>query len=188
MAIQPDPSAPIPNKFTAAVRTAFLLALVESGTIRGAAARAGVSHVTVYQHAKDDETFRAAIDQARHEWEQSLVEAIAKAGVQGEVIQRRGGGKTIKPGDWRALAWLLEHSPATREAYAGILRQKVELGGAADLPPIQTNHAETQQIEIGPETMERLARVVQVLLAAGKIRLPDPGETVIDGQAEDVGD
>ena len=175
-----------PDGFNDAKKTAFLLALVESGTIRGASARAGVHYTTVYQHAKDDEGFRAQIDQARAEWEQSLVEAIAKAGVQGEVVQRRGS-KVIKPGDWRALAWLLEHSPATREAYAGILRQKVELGGSQDLPPIQTQHTETQEIEIGPETMERLARVVQVLLGAGKLRLPDPGETVIDGEAEDVG-
>lgn len=172
-----------PDGFTAARKTAFLLALVESGTIRGAAARAGVHNTTVYAHAKDDPEFRAEIEKARGEWEQSMVEAIAKAGVQGEVVQRRGA-KVIKPGDWHALAWLLEHSPSTREAYAGILRQKVEMGGSPDLPPIQTEHTETHEIEIGPETMERLARVVQVLLRAGKIRLPDPGETIIDGDAE----
>lgn len=173
-----------PDGFNAAKRTTFLLALVETGTIRGAAARAGVHFSTIYEHAKSDDDFRAQIDEARGEWEQGMVEAIAKAGVQGEVIQRRGS-KVIKPGDWRALAWLLEHSPSTREAYAGIMKQKVEVGGSPDLPPIQTEHTETHEIEIGPATMERLAAVVQVLLRAGKIRLPDPGE-VIDGEAEET--
>jgi AcrR family transcriptional regulator len=173
-----------PDGFNEARKTQFLLALTETGTIRGAAARAGIHFSTVYNHVRDDEDFRAAIDAARGEWEQSLVAAIAKAGVQGDVIERRGS-KVIKPGDWHALAWLLEHSPATREAYAGILRQKVEVGGSPDLPPVQTEHTEVQQIEVGPETMERLGKVVQILIKAGKIRLPDPGE-VIDGDASDV--
>lgn len=165
-----------PDAFSPAKKTAFLLALTETGTITGAAARAKVHRSTVYEHARDDEDFRRQIDEARGEWEHSLVEAIAKAGVEGEVIQRRGT-KIIKPGDWRALAWLLEHSPATREAYAGIMKQKVELGGSPDLPPMQVE-AGAVPVELGPDTMERLSRVVMVLLQQGLLRLPDPGEVI----------
>jgi hypothetical protein len=165
-----------PDGFSPARKAAFLLALAETGTIVGAAARTKVSRFTVYEHAKNDEEFRRGIDEARGEWEQSLVTAIAKAGVEGEVIERRAGGKIIKPGDWRALAWLLEHSPATREAYAGIMKQKVEVGGSPDLPPVQMGGS--TEIEIGPATMERLGQVVMILLQQGKLRLPDPGEIV----------
>lgn len=174
-----------PDAFTDARKSAFLLALVETGTIRGAAARAGVHFTTVYDHASKDDDFRAGIEHARGEWEQSLVQGILRAGVEGEVIERKNS-RIVKPGDWRALAWLLEHSPATREAYAGILRQKVEMGGSVDLPPIQMDKTEVHQLEIGPDTMERLAAVVGVLLRAGKLRLPDPGE--IDGTATDISD
>jgi len=179
-------SSPVPveHQFNEARRSQFLLALIETGTIRGAAATIGVHFSTVYETAKKDPTFADAIHRARGEWEQSLVQGIATAGIRGKVITRKGGAKVEEPGDWRALAWLLEHSPATREDYAGILRQKVEMGGSPDMPPIQVE--QTTSVEIGPDTMERLAAVVQVLLRAGKIRLPDPGETVIEGDAEDV--
>lgn len=172
-----DPAKPYnPNGFNQAKKAAFLLALAETGTITGAAARAKVHRITVYEHAKNDEEFRRGIDEARGEWEQSLVQAIAKAGAEGDVIQRRGT-KIIKPGDWRAMAWLLEHSPATREAYAGILKQKLEMGGSPDLPPIGVD-AGAVPVELGPDTMERLGRVVMVLLRQGVLRLPDPGEIV----------
>lgn len=164
-------------KMDDARRSAFLLALLETGSIRGAAARSGVHFTTVYRHAETDERFRAQIDEARGEFQHSLLLGILKAGVQGEVIERRGG-TTTKPGDWRALAWILEHHPAYQAEFAGILRQKVEVGGNPDLPPIQIDGSTTTSIEIGPDTMERLSAVVQVLLRAGKLRLPDPGEVV----------
>ena len=182
--MMPDPSAPIPNKFTEKVRSAFLLALAASGSVRGASGRIGVHFSTIYEHAKSDPTFADAIERARAEWEQGLVEKIVKAGEVGSVIERRNGTKVEQPGDWRALAWALEHSPATRERYAGILRQKVEVGGSEDMPPIQSQHTETHEIEIGPETMDRLQAVVMVLVKAGRLRLPDPNE--IEGEATEV--
>lgn len=184
MAERKRPKRPsIPNTFNDAARTAFRLALVETGSIRGAAARAGVDQKTIYYHAGKEPDFRKQIEDARGEFEQSILTGILKAGVQGDVIERRGK-KITKPGDWRALAWLLEHHPAYRDHYAGILRQRVELGGSPELPPIETHNTETQQIEIGPDTMERLTAVVQILLSAGKLRLPEPGEVIIDGDAE----
>lgn len=187
MPIGEDPRTPgghpVPEAFTfnPKRRAAFLLALAETGTVVGASARVGISKATVYRAAQEDDTFRDSIERARGEWEQSLVAQIAKAGLQGNVIERRGRGGTKRieePGDWRALAWLLEHSPSTRERYAGILRQKVEMGGAEDLPPIQ--HDVKAQIDIGPAMMDRLARVVMVLVESGKMRLPDPNE--IEGE------
>lgn len=171
-------SHPVPeqHQFNARKKAIFLTELGKTGTVRGAASRAGVGFSTVYAHAQADQTFRDAIERARSEWEHGLVEKIVEAGSVGTVIQRRNGTQITEPGDWRALAWLLEHSPATREAYAGILRQKVEMGGSVDLPPVQVET--TADINVGPGTMERLADVVAVLIRAGKLRLPDPGEMI----------
>lgn len=170
--------------FTPKVKAAFLTQLATTGTIRGAASRAGIHFSTVYEHAKADQSFAEAIERARSEWEQSLVESIYRAGHTGTVIERRNGTKVQEPGDWRALAWLLEHAPATRERYAGIMRQKVELGGDPDGVPLMVDDQQVQQIEIGPDTMERLSAVVGVLLRAGKLRLPDPGE--VEGKYTEV--
>lgn len=189
MPLGEDPTTPgghpVPavRTFSERKKAAFLTALGETGSIRGASSRAGVHYSTVYDHAKTDPTFADAIQRARGEWEQGLVEKIAAAGTVGKVVERRGGTTVTEPGDWRALAWLLEHSPATREQYAGVLRQKVELGGSDDLPPIQVE--ETVVHEVGPDTMSRLAEVVAVLVRAGKLRLPDPGE-VFEGTATEV--
>lgn len=164
-----------PFEITQAKKAEFLLELVETGSIRGAAARVGIAFKTVYRHAEKDEDFREAIDNARGEFEQATLRAIARAGVEGEVIERRGK-KITKPGDWRALTWLLEHSPAYRESYAGVLRQRVEIGGSEDMPPIQTEQME--QVEIGPGTMDRLSSVIMVLVQNGILRLPDPNEVI----------
>lgn len=179
---------PLAHTFNGRKKAAFLLELVKTGSIRGAASRIGVTPGTVYDHAKKDPTFADGIERARGEWEQSLVDGIVTAGLRGKVIEKRTRkGETlqeIEPGDWRALAWALEHAPTTRERYAGILRQKVELGGDPDGAPLQIQSQEQLQIELGPDTMERLTAVVQVLVNAGKIRLPDPNE--IEGTATDV--
>lgn len=173
---------PVPavHTFNERKKALFLTELGKTGSIRGAAARTSVHYSTVYEHAKNNPTFADAIERARGDWEQSLVDKIREAGSVGTTIERRNGTKVIEPGDWRALAWLLEHAPATRERYAGILRQKVELGGDPDGVPVQVDAQNNLQIDIGPDTMERLAAVVQVLMRAGKLRLPDPGE--IDGE------
>lgn len=181
---QPNSSpVPVAHTFSPKKRAAFLLALVETGSIAGAAAKIGVNRATVYRAAEANETFRDDIERARGQWEQALVEGVAKAGLRGKVIETRKGTKVEEPGDWRALAWLLEHAPATRERYAGILRQKVEVGGDPDGVPIQTQ-SENVNIEIGPDTMDRLARVVEVLMRAGKLRLPDMNE--IEGEYKEV--
>lgn len=169
-----------PNEFNEGRRAQFILALLETGSLRGASARAQIDVTTVYRHAEANPAFRAQIDEARNEFQQSLLLGILRAGVAGEVVERKGT-KTTKPGDWRALAWILEHHPSYRDDFAGILKQKVEVGGTAELPPIEVST--TVDVEVGAATMERLAAVVQVLLRAGKLRLPDPGEVIIDGDA-----
>lgn len=176
------PAAPTP--FSDKRRALFLTEVARTGSIRGAASRTGVSRDTIYRHAANDPSFREAIERAVDEAEQSLLDTLVKASNTGKVIERRGTTIT-EPGDWKAAAWLLEHSPFYRDRYAGILRQKVELGGAADLPPLEVDSTTTVQIEMGPEMMERLQTVVGVLLRAGKLRLPDPGE-VIDGESEPI--
>lgn len=174
--------SPQPHAFTGKRKAAFLTLVAQTGSIRGAASRAGVARATVYDHAEKDPEFREAIERAVAECEQSLVNRIIAAAETGKVIERRGTTVT-EPGDWRAAAWLLEHGPYFRDRYAGILKQKVELGGSEDMPAIEVHSTTTQQLEVGPETLERLQIVVGVLLRAGKLRLPDPGE-VIDGESE----
>lgn len=165
-----------PHAFNDKRKAEFLLELVKTGSIRGAAARTNVHHTTVYEHAREDEKFRESIERARGEFEQAALQAIWDAGTTGEVIERRNGSKTIKPGDWRALAWMLEHNPAYREQYAGILRQRVQIGpGEPDFNPQDT---EGIVADIGPGTMDRLTSVVMVLVQNGVLRLPDPGEVI----------
>lgn len=184
-------SHPVPevHQFTPRKQSMFLLELTKTGTIRGAAGRVGVSSATVYRYAQKSEAFRNDIERARDEWEQAMVERVAEAGGVRSVVERKTSAigkkyevERIEPGDWRANAWLLEHSPATRDRYAGVLKSKVEIGGSDDLPPIQV--AEQVAVEIGPDTMERLTKVIMVLAAAGKLRLPDPGE--MNGEVKDV--
>lgn len=174
---------PVARTFNPKRKALFLVALAKTGTITGAAARVAIAPATVYEHAKNDMTFADAISRARGDWEQALVEGIAEAGAIGKVIERRNGTTITEPGDWHAMAWLLEHAPATRERYAGIMKSKVEISGDPDGVPIQTENANVN-IEIGPDTMDRLARVVEVLIKAGKLRLPDPNE--IEGMATEV--
>lgn len=173
---------PIQRMFNERKKARFLTELGKTGSIKGAAAVSGVHVSTVYDHAKADPMFGEAIERARGVWEQGLLHRIDRAVDPFEVV----GGKSprIEPGDWRAAAWLLEHAPASRERYAGVLRSKVEIGGDPDGVPVQTQNLNID-IDLGPDTMERLARVVQVLIASGKLRLPDPGEIVIEGEVAD---
>lgn len=183
---QPGSSpVPIARQLNSKKKAEFLLALAKGGSIVGACSRIGMSKTTIYRAAQADEAFRDAIERARGEWEQAQLDAIDQAARTGKVIERRNGTKTEEPGDWHAAAWLLEHSPHTRERYAGVTRQRVELGGSDDMPPVRTEHTEKVEVEVGPETMERLSQVVMVLVRAGKLRLPEP-EDVIEGEATEV--
>lgn len=168
---------PVARTFNERKKAAFLTALVKTGSITGASARIGISRDTVYDHARKDPAFADAIERARGQWEQSLLEKIESAG---------RGKNDSEPGDWRALAWLLEHSPASRDRYGGVLRQRVQVSGDPEGSPIRTENVEVRAVEIGPDTMERLSRVVGVLARAGKLRLPDPNE--IEGAFQEVED
>jgi hypothetical protein len=168
------PSRPFSEKR----KSLFLLELARTGSIRGSAARAGVARQTIYNEVERNPSFREDIDRAVDEAEQALVDSIVKAANTGKVIERRGT-TVSEPGDWRAGAWLLEHSPFFRDRYAGILRQKVELGGSDDLPAIDISGTVKHELDVGPEMMDRLQAVVGVLLKAGKLRLPEPAE--VDG-------
>lgn len=172
---------PVAHTFSPAKKAAFLLALLKTGSIRGASSEIGVHYSTVYRAAEADATFRDDIERTRGEWEQRLVDGIVEAGFRGKVIERksRAGTEQIQePGDWRALAWALEHAPVTRERYAGILRQKVQIGGDPDGVPVEVDQNQTVSIEIGPGTMERLQQVFNLLVQTGKLRLPDPNEII----------
>jgi AcrR family transcriptional regulator len=172
---------PIVHQFNGKKKALFLTELARTGSIRGSAARVGVNRTTIYDHAKKDPSFADSIERARADWEQAQLDLINDAARTGKVIERQRGNnlsREVEPGDWRAAAWLLEHHPNTRETYAGIMRQKVEVGGDPDGIPVETKHTETLEIEPGPEMMERLGRVIMVLARAGKIRLPDPNEMI----------
>lgn len=182
-------SHPVPagKTFTQAKKAAFLVALAKTGSLVGAASRVSVHPSTVYDHAQKDPSFTEAIERARGEWEQATLEVIENAARSGKVIERRtpsGKVKEIEPGDWRAAAWLIEHTPHTRERYAALTKGKVEISGDPDGEPLRVKAEVRQEIDIGPDTMERLARVVQVLIRSGKLALPD----IIPGEATEVDD
>lgn len=170
---------PMVKQFNGRRRAIFLTALAQTGSLRGAAARTNVNPSTVYDHAQKDPTFAESIERARNEWEHALLEKIAKAAEMGTVTERKNGSRFVEPGDWRAAAWLLEHAPHTRDHYAGVMRQKVQLGGDPDNPIKVENVADAI-----PTTGERLGQVFALLVRAGVVRYPESGEsgTVIEGE------
>lgn len=173
---QPDAAPPsgslYPVTFTQRKRVVLLNAIKQGLTIRAACARAGVSKSTLYRVLAEDKegTLQDAIDRAQGEAEARLVDAITTAAHTGETLTTPGGATKVMPGDWRAAAWLLEHHPQTREAYAGILRQKMQLSGDPDGPPVEI------EVEGNLTTTERMAAVVTVLQRAGVMPIPQPGD------------
>lgn len=161
-----------PHLFTQRKRVLLLEAFKAGQTVRGACARAGISNQTYYEHYNNEPEFAEQCDRARAESEAKLVDAITKSAHSGETVTTPGGAVTVRPGDWRAAAWLLEHHPATREQYAGILKSKVQMSGDPDGPPVQLE-VEGQEMS----TLERMAAVVTVLQRAGVMPIPEPGET-----------
>lgn len=160
--------------FSERKKTVFLNALKDGQTVRAAAARAGVDRSTIYHHMAKDSTFASKVAQARDEAEARLLDAITKAAHTGDTVTTPGGTVTVRPGDWKAAAWLLEHHPHTRERYATLT--KMQMGGDPDNPtPILTETV----VDVGPSTIERLGQVVGILARAGKVRYPEPGEPIV---------
>jgi len=171
----PDSAAVLPSRlFTARKRVVLLNAIKSGQTIKAACAVAGVHQATFYDHINVDDEFRSAVERAKGVAESRLVEAVTKSGHTGETVVTPGGQVTIKPGDWRAAAWLLEHHPNTRERYAAI--SKNQISGDPDNPtPVAVDVAGDEMT-----TVERMAAVVSVLQRARVMPLPGPGDTVID--------
>ena len=161
------------DEFTERKKVIFLTHLRRGQTIRAAAAKAHVGERTVFDHSSSDPQFAAAITRAKDEAEASLVEAITKSAHSGDTVTTPGGTVTIKPGDWRAAAWLLEHHPHTRERYAEIT--KMRLGGDSDAPPIQSQ----QETLVGITTPERVVAVIDILVKAGQLPALVEGSSVV---------
>jgi len=173
-------------RFSERRRAVFLTELRNGQTVRAAAARAGVSDVTVYRHMQGDDTFSSAVARARDEAEAKLLDGITKAAHTGETITTAGGAVVTKPGDWRAGAWMLEHHPHTKERYATIT--KAQVGGDPSNPaPVQVGVT----VDLGPATIERLGQVVSILARAGVVQLPAGGGgelTIVDGRSVEATD
>lgn len=164
-----------PRRLTPAARVVFLDAIRNGQTVRAAAGRARLTRESIYHEMRINPTFVLQVQVARDESEARLIDSVTKSAHTGETVTTPGGQVTVRPGDWRAAAWLLEHHPDTRERYAAI--NKAQIGGDPDNPtavPVEVVGAS----EGG--TMERLARVVTVLQRAGVMPLPDPANPVID--------
>lgn len=160
--------------FTQRKRAVLLSAIKEGQTVKGACARAGVGVSTYYEHLASDRTLAEQVERARGEAEARLVDAITKSAHTGETVTTPGGAVTVKPGDWRAAAWLLEHHPHTRERYAAI--NKAQIGGDPDNPaPVMVEVEGSGAMS----TMERMAAVVTVLQRAGVMPIPGPGDEPI---------
>ncbi len=153
------------NEFTERKKVVFLAHLRRGQTIRAAAARAHTSEQTIHDHSRRDAEFALAITRAKDEAEAALVDSITKSAHSGDTVTTPGGTVTVKPGDWRAAAWLLEHHPHTRERYAELTKMRV--GGDPDAPPI---HAQSEVL-VGLTTPERIDAVLGILVRAGKLPL-----------------
>ena len=158
-----------PVTFTPRKRIALLHAIKSGQTVRAACARANISVPTYYRHLNEDLTLQEAVNRARGEAEARLVEAITNGAHSGETVTTSGGQVTVKPGDWRAAAWLLEHHPHTRERYASI--NKTQLGGDPDNPTPVLVEVEGG----GMPPAERFGAVIAVLQRAGVL----PGEAIL---------
>lgn len=162
-----------PATFTERKRTVFLQEIRKGQTVAGAAARAGVGRQTIYDHVNSDPVFAGQIEKARGQAEAALVDAITKSAHTGDQVTTPGGTVIVKPGDWRASAWLLEHHPHTRERYAAI--NKAQIGGDPDNPTPVPVEVTTD----GMTGVERLGAVVTVLQRAGVLPIPEPGEAIL---------
>lgn len=164
----------------------FLNQLRKGQTISGACAHAGFSRTSFYDAINADPTsdLTLQVERARGEGERRLVEAVTTAAHTGDTVTTPGGQITVKPGDWRAAAWLLEHHPATREKFAAI--QKQQLSGDPDNPvPIKTANMHV----VGDyDMLERNARIVALMQQAGVLPIPDGSGGVIDHEEERNGD
>jgi hypothetical protein len=184
--MEPTPDeqlAVVPSRlFTQRKRVVLLNAIKQGQTITAACARAGIGRVTFYDHYNGDPAFVAQVERAKGQAEAALVESITNGAHSGETIKTPGGQVTVRPGDWRAAAWLLEHHPNTRERYAPI--SKTQISGDPD-------NATPVQVEVegdGMNPMDRLGAVVTVLQRAGVLLTPHPGEVILlDGPPEPTG-
>lgn len=171
--------------FTPRKRVTLINAIKSGQTIKAACARANVSISTFYRHLSQDGTLQEQVDRARGEAEARLIDAVTKSAHTGETVTTPGGAVTVKPGDWRAAAWLLEHHPHTRERYAAI--QKAQIGGDPDNPtavPVEVLGGASDMT-----TTERMAAVVTVLQRAGVMPIPAPGDRpLLDGPREPTED
>ncbi len=146
--------------------------------MKGAAARAGISPSTLYEHINNEPFFRDQIEVARGEAEAKLVDAITTSSHTGETITTPGGRVTVRLGDWRAAAWLLEHHPETRQKFAAI--QKTQLSGDPDNPaPVQVEAALYQGPDLS-EIVRALHEGGALVIPPGKPALPEPKK--VNGQ------
>lgn len=149
--------------FTPARQMVFLGSIAEGQTVRGASARAGISRDAVYYHMREDPSFLQQVERARGEAESKLVDSITKSSHTGDTITTPGGKVVVRPGDWKAAAWLLEHHPETRERYAAIA--KTQVSGDPDNPtPILVGLPELRT--------DQLEAIALILADAGALPAP----------------
>ena len=162
----------------------FLNQLKHGQTIRAACAKAGFSRSTLYTtlNADPNSGLLEQIEHAKNEGERRLVEAVTQASHTGDTITTPGGSIVVKPGDWRAAAWLLEHHPHTRERYASI--QKQQIGGDPDNPaPVKTVGVQV----VGDFTsVERRAAIISLMQQVGALPFPDPDNPPINVTPEET--
>lgn len=164
--VEKEPSRYHPVRFTPRRRVTFLNELRKGKTKRAAAARAGVTHVTIYNWINEDPDFAAKVEEALGEFEASMVDRL-----QEEVEEGKEG--------WKAAAWQLERRfPLDYGA-----RSSVKVGGE-DGGPVEVKHT----IEIGESTQERLGEVVGILASLGKLPALAGGVTIIEHAGSGAGE
>lgn len=135
------------NSFTAKRKARFLTVLSETSNVRAAAAAAGITSETAYQHRRRDAAFARG-------WEKALADAIADLKM---LVAHQGRFGAIDEVSTRTDADGVRHVRRTRQVADSALRTLVQAAGRAALSDAEDRaEAEALEREIQIDAAERI--------------------------------
>jgi len=128
-----------PIKFTLDLQREFCALYARGGTVPMAAKKCGVTSVTIYEHARTDENFKAMYEAATElntDDLESLLHQMARAG---NITALFGTLKARRPERWRDN-FKIEHGGSLILTSADQLEQARSRNTARDLPAFEARH------------------------------------------------
>lgn len=117
-----------PATFTEEKKAAFLALYAGGGTVRQCAAAVGVSHVTVFNHARKDEDFKARFNEAMEGNTDALEDVLHDLAMCRNPVAIFGMLKARRPQKWREnvnVTGQVQHKHEYTLAIARVMRMEV---------------------------------------------------------------